>query len=434
MKRFNYLAMLFIIAITFYTTCGFSQVNPTVLCDYGLIPQKPVGTLWGHASCVLNDTLYLAGGTVNASVTASDTVLRYAINSGNWSFGRPLPAAKDLGSLVKCGDALYYLGGGTATTGTTPTFKYTPAAGWTTVAPIPTATVGATAHCWGDSVIFVVSGGWTTYTTTVQFYRPASDTWGTSTALPSGAGRRSYAGGISGNKIIVAGGYSGSFRKDVVIGTIGANATTITWAAGPNVPMRGTGTSRPGGFAINQKFYFVTGETSPGPTQQDSIYVYDFGTSAWTSQIFTGRGANSLSNYYNIIAATVLQNNNVRVYIPGGSLSGATTKMFVLADQCAVTGDPNNNSQIPNEYKLEQNYPNPFNPVTKINYEIPKQGFVTLKVYDIMGREVQTLVNETKQAGTYSIDFNGMQLTSGVYFYKLETAGFSDMKKMMLIK
>jgi hypothetical protein len=433
MKRFNYLAMLFIIAITLYTTCGYSQVNPTVLCDYGSIPQKPFG-VWGHAACVLNDTLYLAGGS--PATVSSDTVIRYAINSGNWSMGRNLPAPKAEGSLVKCGNALYYLGGGTnnATT-TNTTYKYTPSEGWTTVAPIPTPVNGATAHCWGDSVIFVVSGGWSSYSTTVQFYRPASDTWGTSTSLPTGAGRRSYAGGISGNKIIVAGGYSGSFRKDVVIGTIGANATTITWAAGPNVPLRGSGSSRPGGIAVNQKFYFVTGETDPAPAKQDSIYVYDFGTSAWTSQIFTGRGTYSVSNYFNAVAATILANNKVRVYISGGSLSTVTTsKMFVLADQCSVTGDPNNNSQIPNEYKLEQNYPNPFNPVTKINYEIPKQGFVTLKVYDIMGREVQTLVNETKQAGTYSIDFNGMQLTSGVYFYKLETAGFSDMKKMMLIK
>ena len=89
---------------------------------------------------------------------------------------------------------------------------------------------------------------------------------------------------------------------------------------------------------------------------------------------------------------------------------------------------------VPATYSLKQNYPNPFNPVTKINYEIPKQGFVSLKVFDILGREVRTLVNDVKSPGSYSVDFNGIDLSSGVYFYRLEANGFSDIKRMMLIK
>lgn len=97
-----------------------------------------------------------------------------------------------------------------------------------------------------------------------------------------------------------------------------------------------------------------------------------------------------------------------------------------------ITGIGNN--EIPASYKLNQNYPNPFNPVTKISFALPKQGFVTLKVYDILGKEVATLVNEVKNQGSYSVDFNASNFSSGVYFYKLETNGFSDIKKMMLIK
>lgn len=100
-----------------------------------------------------------------------------------------------------------------------------------------------------------------------------------------------------------------------------------------------------------------------------------------------------------------------------------------------VVNSTNNISNIiPNEYTLNQNYPNPFNPVTRINFEIPKQGMVSLKVYDVLGREVKALVNEVKAPGVYSVDFNGTELSSGVYFYKLESNGFSDIKKMMLIK
>lgn len=94
----------------------------------------------------------------------------------------------------------------------------------------------------------------------------------------------------------------------------------------------------------------------------------------------------------------------------------------------------NNNPQLPNSYKLEQNYPNPFNPATTINYEIPKTGLVTLKIYDLVGKEVAVLVNEVKNPGRYNIDFDGTTLTSGVYFYKLESNGFSSTKKLILVK
>ncbi len=91
-------------------------------------------------------------------------------------------------------------------------------------------------------------------------------------------------------------------------------------------------------------------------------------------------------------------------------------------------------TEAPVSFKLSQNYPNPFNPTTKISYALPKSGLVTLRVYDILGKEVATLVNEVKNAGNYTVDFSASNFTSGVYFYKLETNGFSDIKKMMLIK
>jgi hypothetical protein len=96
--------------------------------------------------------------------------------------------------------------------------------------------------------------------------------------------------------------------------------------------------------------------------------------------------------------------------------------------------EPIVSSQIPQKYNLEQNYPNPFNPVTKINFDLPKSGFVTLKVYDMLGQEVATLVNGTKNSGSYIVDFDGSSFSSGMYFYKLESNGFTATKKMMLIK
>jgi hypothetical protein len=89
---------------------------------------------------------------------------------------------------------------------------------------------------------------------------------------------------------------------------------------------------------------------------------------------------------------------------------------------------------IPAVYSLEQNYPNPFNPSTTINFSIANEGFVKLAVYNTLGQEVMTLVNEVKESGSHSITFDASSLTSGAYFYKLETAQFSQTKKMLLAK
>ena len=88
----------------------------------------------------------------------------------------------------------------------------------------------------------------------------------------------------------------------------------------------------------------------------------------------------------------------------------------------------------PSTFSLEQNYPNPFNPSTKIKYSVTQSSNVVLKIYDVLGNEVATLVNEEKPAGSYEVEFNPSSLTSGVYFYKLQAGSFVDTKKMILQK
>jgi len=98
-----------------------------------------------------------------------------------------------------------------------------------------------------------------------------------------------------------------------------------------------------------------------------------------------------------------------------------------------VTGLNDSNTN-PDEFILEQNYPNPFNPLTVIGYQLPISGNVILKVYDLLGREVATLVNEEQLAGNYEVEFNGAELSSGIYFYKLTAENYSAIKKLMLLK
>ena len=89
---------------------------------------------------------------------------------------------------------------------------------------------------------------------------------------------------------------------------------------------------------------------------------------------------------------------------------------------------------IPQRFNLSQNYPNPFNPSTKINYELPVDEKVSLKIFDISGKQVSSLVNEVQKAGYYSVDFSAASLSSDVYFYTLTSADFVSTKRMLLVK
>ncbi|MBT8379039.1 MAG: T9SS type A sorting domain-containing protein [Ignavibacteria bacterium] len=85
-------------------------------------------------------------------------------------------------------------------------------------------------------------------------------------------------------------------------------------------------------------------------------------------------------------------------------------------------------------FRLEQNYPNPFNPTTKIKFELPDQNRVTLKVYNVLGNEIATLINKDKPSGTYEIEFDATGLPSGIYFYELHAGNFVETRKMILLK
>jgi hypothetical protein len=121
------------------------------------------------------------------------------------------------------------------------------------------------------------------------------------------------------------------------------------------------------------------------------------------------------------------------VYITGGSRSG-TTSDYTTIKYSQTIGIQNTGSEIPENFSLGQNYPNPFNPVTNIGFSLPKGSFTKIIIYDITGKEVAELVNQDLQAGTYKVDFDASPLASGIYFYRLETEDFMQVKKMMLVK
>jgi hypothetical protein len=109
-------------------------------------------------------------------------------------------------------------------------------------------------------------------------------------------------------------------------------------------------------------------------------------------------------------------------------------KIFFTSNNGGITTSINDTSPMRSDFNLYQNYPNPFNPATTIKYELPKEGMVTLKIYDILGREVKILVNEKQSVGRYELTFDASNFAAGVYIYRLQAGEFIQSKKMILLK
>jgi len=170
----------------------------------------------------------------------------------------------------------------------------------------------------------------------------------------------------------------------------------------------------------NDKIEFIYGPAVPNGGATGSIGL-NYSPGGAPNIVSATPGANCSSTTFSTSAC-----NDA---VPYNQVSG-TVYQFV---DCPV-GIGHNGSVVPSVYSLAQNYPNPFNPTTTINFGIPKAGLVKLVVYDILGRVVSTLVNERKDAGMYNVAFDASNISSGVYFYKVEAGDFSSIKKMVLVK
>jgi hypothetical protein len=119
------------------------------------------------------------------------------------------------------------------------------------------------------------------------------------------------------------------------------------------------------------------------------------------------------------------------ISIFNNSINNPNERIIALTDIALGISDKN---YIPVEFELFQNYPNPFNPTTTIKFTIPKHSFVTFKIYDLLGREISTIVNENMSRGIYELDFDGSNLASGIYIYRIKAGTFNSSKKFVLMK
>ncbi len=144
----------------------------------------------------------------------------------------------------------------------------------------------------------------------------------------------------------------------------------------------------------------------------------------------------SIKIVFNLFVPVIKTFNTSEIYtdtisIFNNSINNPTQKIIVLSD---ITLGILNENYIPYKFELLQNYPNPFNPATTIKFTIPKHSFVTLKIFDLLGREISTIVNEEKTNGVYEVEFDASNLASGVYIYQIKAGDYSSNKKFVLMK
>jgi len=153
--------------------------------------------------------------------------------------------------------------------------------------------------------------------------------------------------------------------------------------------------------------------------------------SCLTHRVLSGGNKIAFFSYDPLAVNTKSPSANTKYYRFGTSISAPQIKVL---QWFSVLVSVKESEEVPMSYNLSQNYPNPFNPRTTIQYVVGSMEYVVLKVYDVLGKEISSLVNEEKQPGKYKVEFDGSRLASGVYFYRLSTPEFTSVKKLLLIK
>ena len=174
-----------------------------------------------------------------------------------------------------------------------------------------------------------------------------------------------------------------------------------------------------------------TATVTPAPSQGNFIFRFKNKTA--------NVNQDSLTSYPDSLRFTIRSSGGITqgaytVTVQGNGPNGTPVHRRTITVNVGPTGIVNIGGEVPSAFSLSQNYPNPFNPVTNIKFDIPKSGNVKLNVYDMSGKVVQEIVNTALNAGAYSILLNAVNLSSGTYFYRLESEGFTDTKKLILIK
>ena len=383
-----------------------------------------------HTADEINEKVYIAGGLNTEQGTYPTTMLVYDKADSSWST-IPLPGNSVRGQHTSCvvDSNLYLIGGvilvGGTINSTTEIYMFKPSTSeWILKNPMPTDRnnlacalldgkiyVAGGMHCINGAFIW---NGLKTF----EVYDLVTEIWSTLPDMPT------YRWGLRvvafEGKIYVFGGRTLDFRPpsiDVY------DPQDSSWTSITNIP---TPRYKLATCVMDSNIYAIGGwySSSLGPIY-DTVEVYNPITDVWTTGTSMPISVASFDGYA----------LDGKIYMYGGSYT--THPNIGISDIWEFTPSPvsvEDDVSAPIEFTLSQNYPNPFNSSTKLSYSITLSSLVRLKVYNVLGSEIETLVNEEKPVGTYELSWNAANLPSGVYFYQLNAGGYVETKKMVLMR
>jgi N-acetylneuraminic acid mutarotase len=378
------------------------------------------------AAGVVNGKIYLIGGASASLASAYNTVHEYNPATDTWTKKADMPTARFASSAAVV-DGKIYVFGGAATislTGLSVVEAYDPVTDtWTTKAPMPTSRYSQATDVVNGKIYAIGGGlGFGTASAVVEEYNPVSNAWVTKTPMPTA--RWALALASVGGKMYAMGGASAS---NVVLSTVEEYT--------PDVVAPGTPTllSPPDG-AINIQLTATL--TWNVVTDAAGYHLQVSTTSSFTTNLINDTTLTGTTTSISSLALNTTYYWRVRSKNAGGYSAFSNARSFKTI---LTTGIASPAGSIPSEHALSQNYPNPFNPSTNIRFSVAQAGHVSLKIYNVLGVEVASILNEQKEAGTFDVNWNAAGLPSGMYLCRFSVRTdrgqlFNQEKKLMLLK
>jgi hypothetical protein len=401
----------------------------------------------GSVMYTRNDTswLYVLGGDTTGGGVATATCLKYNVITDTWEYIAPLPEPLRTNATAILGDKIYTMGGFNApfpSPAVASFYEYDiNADSWTQLPDLPDPMFFAGAEGFEDSLIYIIGGmqdnlsdidGLRVHATLFNIHNMEFND-----ATPMPEGTASFSHSLVDRSLYIQAGLTGTTGNFVpnnitLKGEISlTNRLQINWEYKTDYPL-----SVYAGYSYaksEDEIYSAGGSITGGFSPSLAAFGYLINTNTYENEPDL---PNPLMAFYGGVNYMSPPNTSdfLRVAISGGITTGPalTNETWVLTE--IIQGINIEGGTVPEEYSLLQNYPNPFNPSTNIEYSIPTESFVELKVYDVLGNEVATLVSEEQAAGVYRADFGSSELASGLYIARLTAGNFTKTIKMNLLK
>lgn len=404
---------------------------------------------YGHSMVKIGNMVYVYGGVSNNILS---DLWQYDESTAAWTELTPSnpPLGRKFHAAAAFNGKMYIFAGETETTGiNSEIWEYDPQTNsWqqmnSGVSQVPSMRVHHRATS-GPNKIWITGGSFSETFDEIWNYDVTTQQWEKGTSFSSA--RYGHAAAYDNGNIIIHGGaHDTGFINDMLSYSI----STQQWS---NVQVQGA-SPRDSHYPQNIKFAAHAWEANlsllwiAGGTTKDNgnypevntTYEYNMSTKQWTQKAdgpasTLGAGV-LLSNSQN--AGKMLSNSDetgYKAFIFGGFSNGiASDNALIFSRQLGVLAIVDSNPDRPTQFSLFQNYPNPFNPATTIQFNVAKSVNVKLKVHDLLGREVLTLIDSEYKAGQYKVTFNANQLTAGIYFYRVIMGNYTAVKKMVVLK